>query len=119
MGTYWPVLAPNLVWGELPTSGRLAHHTQFFLVGKGYGTTTPIEYGQGVISHFAVKHRTRFPGLPVIVSGDFKRTFTGLQEWAVGDSWSIPLEPHLPPGLDFNTYWAQAAHKQAPDYAGT
>ena len=46
MGTYWPVLALDLEWGEVPTSGRLAHCTQSFLVGKGYGTTTPTEYVQ-------------------------------------------------------------------------
>ena len=46
MGTYWPVTAPDLEWGELPTSGRLAHRAQSFLVGKGYGTTTPTEYVQ-------------------------------------------------------------------------
>ena len=30
----------------------------------------------------------------------------------------MPLEPHLPQGLEFNTYWAQAAHKREPDNAG-
>ena len=74
---------------------------------------------QGVISHFAAKHRTKFPGSPVIVSGDFNRTARGLQEWAAGDIWNMPLEMLLPPELGFNTYWAQAAHKREPDYAGT
>ena len=71
MGTYWPVQAPDLNWSTLPTAGRLAHRTSAFLVSKGYGTTTPLEYVQGVISHFAALHRARFPGSPVIVSGDF------------------------------------------------
>ena len=71
MGTYWPVQAPDPERSELPTSGRLAHRTSAFLVSKGYGTTTPLEYVQGVISHFAALHRARFPGSPVIVSGDF------------------------------------------------
>ena len=86
MGTYWPVLAPDLEWGELPTSGRLAHRTQAFLVNKGYGTTMPTEYVQGVINHFAAKHRTRFPGSPVRVSGDFSGSPSRLQDWAASDS---------------------------------
>ena len=119
MGTYWPVQAPDPEWSELPTSGRLAHRTSAFLVSKGYGTTTPLEYVQGVISHFAALHRARFPGSPVIVSGDFNRPACRLQEWAAGDSWAMPLEPLLPAVSDFNTYCAKAVHKREPDYRGT
>ena len=119
MGTTWPVLAPDLERSVLPTSGRLAHRTQTFLVSKGYGTTTPIEYVQGIISHFAARRRTRFPGSPVIVSGDFNRPASRLQEWAAGDSWAMPLEPLLLTDVEFNTYWAQAAYKREPGYGGT
>ena len=119
MGTYWPVQAPDSDWSELPTSGRLAHRTSAFLVSRGYGTTTPLEYVQGVISHFAALHRTRFPGSPVIVSGDFNKPACRLNEWATVDSWTMPLESILPAETEFNTYWATAAHKRGPDYEGT
>ena len=80
MGTYWPVQAPDLERSELPTSGWLAHRTSAFLVSKGYGTTTPLEYVQGVISHFAALRRVQFLGSPVIVSGDFNKPACRLQE---------------------------------------
>ena len=119
MGTYWPVQAPDLDWSELPTAGRLAHRTSAFLVSRGYGTTTLLEYVQGVISHFAALNRTRFPGSPVIVSGDFNKPACRLNEWATVDSWTMPLESILPAETEFNTYWATAAHKRGPDYEGT
>ena len=109
MGTYWPVAAPDLEWQELETSGRLAHRTQAFLTCKGYGTTTPTEYVPGVISRYAVKLRPRFPGSPVVVSGNFKKDAHALQQWVSCDSWNQPLDMLLPQGLEFNTYWAQTA----------
>ena len=62
MGAYWPVSAPTVDLVDLTTSGRLAHRTKAFLTKKGYGTTSALEYVQGVISHFAACHRVKHSG---------------------------------------------------------
>ena len=87
MGAYWPVSAPTFDLADLTTSGRLAHRTKAFLTKKGYGTTTALEYVQGVISHFAACHRVKHPGSPVVVSGDFNSSGLELKKWSQPDGW--------------------------------
>ena len=91
MGAYWPVSAPPVDLKDLTPSGRLAHRTKVFLTTKGYGTTTALEYVQGVISHFTACHRVQHSGSPVVVSGDFNSAGPELRKWSQADSWAQPL----------------------------
>ena len=104
---------------DLTASGRLAHRTKAFLIKKGYGTTTAIEYVQGVISHFTACHRVKHPGAPVVVSGDFNSTGLELRKWSQLDGWAQPLDDLLTEDQLYNTYWAKAAERQEPGYQGT
>ena len=74
---------------------------------------------QGVISHFAARHRVRHPGPPVVVSGDFNSPGPELRKWAATDSWAQPLDDLMTEEQPFNTYWAKAIDKQDSGYQGT